>query len=49
VGVKEVNEAGKFLYRVRKVALFGSFLTESSTVGDLDIAIELVPKESGNL
>jgi len=43
--VKEVNEAGKFLYRVRKVVLFGSFLAESSTVGDLDIAIELVPKE----
>jgi predicted nucleotidyltransferase len=43
--VEEVNEAGRFLYRVRKVVLFGSFLTESSTIGDLDIAIELVPKE----
>ncbi len=43
--VREVNEAGRFLYRVRKVVLFGSFLAESSTVGDLDIAIELVPKE----
>jgi hypothetical protein len=43
--VREVNEAGRFLYLVRKVVLFGSFLTESSTVGDLDIAIELVPKE----
>jgi hypothetical protein len=43
--VREVNEAGRYLYRVRKVVLFGSFLNESSTVGDLDIAIELVPKE----
>ena len=43
--VREVNEAGRFLYRVSKVVLFGSFLTESSTVGDLDIAIELVRKE----
>jgi hypothetical protein len=43
--VCEVNEAGRFLYRVTKVVLFGSFLTESSTVGDLDIAIELAPKE----
>jgi predicted nucleotidyltransferase len=43
--VREVNEASRFLYRVRKVVLFGSVLTESSTVGDLDIAIELVPKE----
>jgi DNA-binding Lrp family transcriptional regulator len=43
--VMEVNEARRFLYRVRKVVIFGSFLTESSTVGDLDIAIELIPKE----
>jgi predicted nucleotidyltransferase len=43
--VREVNEARRFLYRVRQVVLFGSFLTESSTVGDLDIAIEIVPKE----
>ena len=44
--VREVNEAGRFLFRVRKVVLFGSFLTESSTIGDLDLAIELVPKEA---
>ena len=43
--VREVNEDGRFLFRVRKVVLFGSFLTESSTIGDLDIAIDLVPKE----
>ena len=30
VRVGEVNEAGRFLFRVRKVVLFGSFLTESS-------------------
>lgn len=45
VRVGEVNEAGRFLFRVRKVVLFGSFLAESSTIGDLDIAIDLVPKE----
>jgi predicted nucleotidyltransferase len=43
--VREVNKANRFLYRVRKAVLFGSFLSDSSTVGDLDIAIELVPKE----
>lgn len=43
--VREVNEASRFLYRVSKVVLFGSFLTKSSTIGDLDVAIELVPKE----
>jgi DNA-binding MarR family transcriptional regulator len=44
--VREVNEAGRFLFRVRKVVVFGSFPTESSTIGDLDIAIDLVPKET---
>jgi len=43
--VRDVNEANRFLFRVRKVVLFGSFPTASSTIGDLDIAIDLVPKE----
>ena len=43
--VREVNESGRFLFRVGKVVLFGSFLSESSTIGDLDVAIDLVPKE----
>jgi len=43
--VREVNGAGRFLFRVRKVVLFGSFLAESPAIGDLDIAIDLVPKE----
>ena len=29
-----------------RVVLFGSFLSESSTIGDLDVAIDLVPKEA---
>jgi DNA-binding Lrp family transcriptional regulator len=45
VRVGEVNEAARFLFRVRKAVLFGSFLSESSAIGDLDIAIDLVPKE----
>jgi predicted nucleotidyltransferase len=44
--VQKVNEDGRFLFRVRKVVLFGSFLTGSATIGDLDVAIELVPKEA---
>jgi len=35
-----------FLFRVRKGVLFGSFLTGSATIGDLDVAIDLVPKEA---
>jgi predicted nucleotidyltransferase len=46
--VREVNEASRFLFRVRKVVLFGSFLTESAALGDLDIAIDLVQKEQEN-
>ncbi len=44
--VQAVNGNGKFLFRVRKVVLFGSFLAGSPTIGDLDLAIELVPKEA---
>jgi len=43
--VHRVNKDSRFLYRVQKVVLFGSFLSESPTVGDLDIAIDLQPKE----
>jgi len=43
--VHRVNEDSRFLFRVRKVVLFGSFLTQSPTIGDLDIAIDLVQKE----
>ncbi len=43
--VHQVSEDGRFLYRVSKVIIFGSFLTEAPTVGDLDIAIDLEPKE----
>jgi predicted nucleotidyltransferase len=46
--VREVNEVDRFLFRVRKVVLFGSFLTESAPLGDLDIAIDLVQKEPDN-
>ena len=43
--VHRVNKDSHFLYRVQKVVVFGSFLSESPTVVDLDIAIDLQPKE----
>jgi len=43
--VHQVNADGRFLYRVRKVILFGSFLTDALFVGDLDLAVELDRKE----
>jgi predicted nucleotidyltransferase len=43
--VKQVNENDYYLFKVRKVILFGSYLGSSDKLGDIDIAIELVPKE----
>ena len=43
--VYQVNAEGRFLYTVRRVFLFGSFLTEAAFVGDLDLAVELERKE----
>jgi DNA-binding Lrp family transcriptional regulator len=43
--VHQVNADSRFLYRVRRVILFGSFLTDTPSVGDLDLAIDLDRKE----
>lgn len=45
--VKSVNENPDYLYKVTKVILFGSFITDSPTVNDIDIAIEYIQKETG--
>ena len=44
--VHEVNADSRFLYRVDKVVLFGSFPTDAPQVGDLDLAVQLSPKEA---
>ena len=46
--VHQVNADSRFLYRVRKVILFGSFLTDALCVGDLDLAVELDRKTAKN-
>jgi predicted nucleotidyltransferase len=43
--VRTVNADPYYIYKVAKVILFGSFLGDSETVGDVDIAIDLAPKE----
>ncbi len=43
--VDEVNRNSYYLYRVQKVVVFGSFLTESPTLGDLDLAVTLESRE----
>lgn len=39
--VDEINASGHHSYRVVRLAVFGSYLSESSDLGDLDIAYEL--------
>ncbi len=43
---QEVNANPYFLYRVRTVVVFGSFLTRKSHLNDLDLAIRLESKQS---
>ncbi|MFL6194511.1 MAG: hypothetical protein ACJ75H_10090 [Thermoanaerobaculia bacterium] len=44
--VEEVNNNPYYLYKVRTVVLFGSYLNDVANVGDIDLAIDLVMKES---
>jgi predicted nucleotidyltransferase len=44
--VREVTTSPYYLYKVKTVVVFGSYLSDSSTVNDIDIALEIVPKES---
>lgn len=43
--VNRVNQDPYFLYKVVEVALFGSYITSTETVNDVDVAIELASKE----
>ena len=43
--VHEINASDKYLFQVTKVAVFGSYLTDVPTVGDIDIFIWLEEKK----
>ena len=43
--VGQINEDDYYLYRVTKVVVFGSYLSDSERINDVDIAVELSPKE----
>ena len=45
--VEQVNESDEFAFRVVRVVLFGSYLTDAERVNDIDLAIELVPRWDG--
>jgi predicted nucleotidyltransferase len=44
--VQEVSTNPYYLYKVKTVVVFGSYLSESSTMNDIDIAVEVVWKEA---
>lgn len=44
--VHAVNDNPELAYRVHKVAVFGSYLTEKERINDIDIAVELVHREA---
>lgn len=39
---RRINEDDYYLYRVKKVLVFGSYLTAAARINDIDVAIELV-------
>jgi hypothetical protein len=43
--VKIVRDAPYYLYRVTRVVVFGSYLSDSKDPGDIDLAIGIVHKE----
>ncbi len=42
--VHEINSSEHYLYRVTRVVAFGSYLTDKEYLNDVDLAVELVPK-----
>lgn len=44
--VQQINASEEYLYTVSRVDVFGSYLSNRPTLNDLDLAIELQPRES---
>ena len=42
---KEVDADPQYLYGISRLVIFGSYLTGKEKLGDIDIAVELGPKE----
>jgi predicted nucleotidyltransferase len=44
--IKLLNNDAYYLWRVKRAAVFGSYLGDKTLLGDLDVAIELAPRHS---
>ncbi len=42
--VQKVNDDPYYLFRVTRVVLFGSYIRDTPTINDIDIALQLAPK-----
>ena len=45
--VEQINQSDEYAYRVARVVVFGSYLTDVERVNDIDLAVELVPRWDG--
>ncbi len=46
--VREVNRDDRLAYRVRRVVVFGGYLTEQERINDVDVAVELEKRYAGD-
>lgn len=46
--VEKVNNNADFVYKVENVKVFGSYLSDKEILGDLDVAVKLVRKLTGD-
>jgi DNA-binding MarR family transcriptional regulator len=42
--IEAINRNPQYLYSITKAVVFGSFLTDTDRLGDVDVAIEIVPR-----
>lgn len=42
--VRSINDDAGFLYTISRVAVFGSYLTDTEDLSDLDLAVEIEPR-----
>lgn len=46
---KMINASTKYIYRVESVKVFGSYLSDKATLGDLDVAVKVIQKLEGEV
>lgn len=47
-GAGKMNASEKYVYRIAHLKVLGSYLSEKTILGDLDVAVKIVPKYKGD-